>query len=197
MTWWANHVGQDVGCPAISTYPPHDKIVNDLGVTFYIRPRSLTFTKKSSGLVRFASLVKTMGDQTSWGETDPTLFVHYDEGKDVPGPVDIAAVLVREPDRNPASPDAYKQSTKMIVISNSGFVSNEFAGRYSNLDFVVNCIAWLADREPMLDSKSRTEAPKLEVTDKDLRRATVIMGMTPLIIMSFGILVWWRRHAAR
>lgn len=191
----ANHVGQDVGCPATTTYPPHDKIVNDLGVTFYIRPRSLTFTKRSSGIVRYASLVKTMGAETSWGETDPGLFVHYDEGKDVPGPVDIAAVLVREADRDRSVPTAYKQAAKMVVIANSGFVSNEFAGRYSNLDFVVNCAAWLADREPMLDSKEiRAVAPKLEITAKDLRRATVIMGLTPLMVMSLGILVWWRRH---
>lgn len=191
----ANHVGSDVGCPATTTYPPHDKIVNELGVTFYIRPRSLTFTKRSSGLVRYASLVKTMGAETSWGETDPGLFVHYDEGKDNPGPVDIAAVLVREADRDKSAPHAYQQAAKMIVIANAGFVTNEFAGRYSNLDFVVNCAAWLADREPMLDSKDvRAVAPKLQVTAKDLRRATVIMGLTPLLIMSTGLLVWWRRH---
>jgi hypothetical protein len=191
----ANHVGQDVGCPATTTYPKHDKIVNDLGVTFYIRPRSLTFTKKSRGPVMFASLVKTMGEGTSWGETDPTLFVRYDQGVDLPGPVDIAAVLVRRPDENPKAPGAFTSAAKMIVVGNSGFAANEFSARYSNLDFLVNCIAWLADREPILDSKQvRAFSQKLEVTAKDLRRATVMMGIVPFLVMSFGIMVWWRRH---
>lgn len=191
----ANHVGQDVGCPATTTYPQHDKIVNDLGVTFYIRPRSLTFTKQAKGPVMYASLVKTMGEGTSWAERDAGLFVKYDEGVDTKGPIDIAAVLVHKPDAEPRAAGAFAQASKMIVIGNSAFVSNEFATKYSNLDFVVNCISWLADREPLLDSKHiRALVPKLEVTSKDLRRASVIMGVMPFLVMSFGVLVWWRRH---
>jgi ABC-type uncharacterized transport system involved in gliding motility auxiliary subunit len=188
----ANHVGQDAGCPAISEYPPHDKIVSNLGVTFYIRPRSLTFKSPPGGRVHFAPLVRTMGGDRSWAETDRGLFVHYDRGRDMDGPVTIAAVCLREPDRSPGGAAA----AKMIVIGNAGFIANEFADRYSNLDLVVNCVAWLSSVEPLLDSTAvRIQSAKLEVTSKDLRRAQFVMGFVPLLVTAIGVLVWWRRNS--
>jgi len=186
----ANHIGQDVGCPAVSTYPPHDKIVNSLGITFYIRPRSLTFAKQCDSQVYFAPLVQTMGGESSWAESDRGLFVKYQPGQDLPGPVAIAGVFLRPPAKGAKS----QVGAKMIVIGNASFVTNEFVDRYSNLDLVVNAVAWLSEAEPLLSSGIKNDPPKLAVTSKDLQRAQVILGLTPLGVMSLGVVVWWRRH---
>lgn len=189
----ANHVGTDVGCPAVSTYPAHDKIVRDLGVTFYIRPRSLIFTKRSKWPVMFAPLVQTMGgSESSFAETSRSLDVKFDAGSDIIGPITMGAVVVRPSDPRATPPTP---ATKLAVIANASFVTNEYGQRYSNQDFVANTIAWLAQEEPLLQSSMQAPTPpKLEVTSKDLRRAMVAMTFTPFAVMSLGLIVWWRRH---
>jgi len=89
----ANHIGQDVGCPATRNYPPHKAIIKDLDYTFYIRPRSISILENRRKSIKVAPVVLTASDESSWGETDRTLNVKFDKGVDVPGPVPIAFAI--------------------------------------------------------------------------------------------------------
>ncbi|MBI2944056.1 MAG: GldG family protein [Candidatus Wallbacteria bacterium] len=185
----SNHMGQDIGCPATSKYPDHDKIVKGLGITFYVRPRSISFVKPSDRQVLFAPLVQTVSGETSWAETDRTLYVHFDEGQDLRGPVTIGSVLLQDP-------KTWKdgKSTKLVVLGDADFVTNQYTNRYSNLDLVVNSIAWLAQREMLAPAeKTGTPEQRLEMTAGDIKLAVGGIAVFPVLVMLFGLNVWLRR----
>ncbi len=191
----ANHMGQDVGCPATSKYPDHDKIIKGLGITFYVRPRSIAFARPEKRQVLFAPLVTTLENETSWAETDKKLFIQFTPGKDVQGPVTIAAVLMQDP-------KSWKdgRQTKLVVIGDADFVTNQYTGRYSNLDLVVNSVSWLAQREILLgDENQAPPEARLEMTSRDLKLAVGGLCMVPLAAALLGMAVWvrYRRHAKR
>ncbi|MBI4870928.1 MAG: GldG family protein [Candidatus Riflebacteria bacterium] len=189
----SNHLGQDLGCPAVSTYPDHDKIVKGLGITFYIRPRSISFNRNEKRKVLYAPLVRSMGEETSWAETDRTLYTRYDQGEDLAGPVTIGAVLLQDP-------TTWKdgKAAKLVVIGDADFVQNQYTNKYSNLDLVLNSITWLAQRE-VLAGEERNAPPeaRLEMTARDLKLAVGGLALAPLAAAGLGAGVWARRGRGR
>lgn len=192
-----NHLGQDVGCPAVHQYPPHDKIVANLGITFYVRPRSVRMLNTAPPDLLRAPLVQTVSPKEStWAETDKDLVVKYDTGVDLPGPVTLAAVMVRPTGVATVGGKSLRsEAAKLVVFGSSTFITNELVERYSNLDMIVNCITWLSDREPLL--ASRLQAPRfepLQMTQRELRIALVVIVLIPALLMTIGLGVWWRRE---
>ncbi len=187
----SNHLGQDIGCPATSKYPDHDKVVAGLGITFYLRPRSIAYEKPKDKNLLYAPLVTTANAETSWGETDKTLYSHFDKGVDTPGPVTIASVMAQDP-------KDWKngRGTKLIVIGDADFATNQFADRYSNLDLVVNSVSWLAQREVILPDKADLPPEaRLQMTAKDIKLALLGLAAVPLLGLFLGLTVWLaRRH---
>ena len=88
-----NHVGEDVGSPATKNYGKHKALTEGLDYTFYLRPRSISVLSNVRSTIKQAPIVMTASKEQSWGETDRTLRVHFDEIVDTPGPVPIAYVI--------------------------------------------------------------------------------------------------------
>lgn len=188
----ANHLGQDIGCPATNRYPEHKKIVNGLGITFFLRPRSIGFHQPSGRRrVLAARLVETAGEGTSWAETDKNLFVQFTPGADRPGPVTLAGLVMQHPD----TWEEGRTPTKIVAIGDADFVTNQYSGRHSNLALVLNSVAWLAQRENLpAGVATQEEAPRLDLTRADQELAARAMAAPPLMLGVVGLLVWRRRR---
>lgn len=184
----SNNVGKDVGSPATRNYMPHQAIVKNLDYTFYIRPRSISVLDDRRRSIKLAPLVLTESKDNSWGETDKTLHVQFDEGVDTPGPVPIAFVIW-EPKEEDKSSD-----TRIVVFTDADFLSNAFIDKYSNAEMGLNVISWLSDLDYriFIDRKD-IKVERLDLTSKQKRIVTVILFVMPLLIAIGGIMTWLRQ----
>jgi len=181
----ANHIGQDVGCPATRNYPPHQAIIKDLDYTFYIRPRSISILENRRKSIKVAPVVLTASDESSWGETDRTLNVKFDKGIDVPGPVPIAFVILEPKQENESS------DTRIAVFTDADFLSNGFIEKYSNVQMGLNVISWLSDLEyKIFIDRKVIKVERLDLTSKQKRMVVVILFVIPLLIGIGGIVTW-------
>ncbi|MCQ9206061.1 MAG: GldG family protein [Omnitrophica bacterium] len=181
----SNHIGQDVGSPATRNYPPHRAIVKGLDYTFYIRPRSISIVENRRKSIRVAPLVRTASGKNSWGETDRTLHVQFDEETDRPGPVPIAFVIWEAKEEDEPS------DTRIVVFTDTDFLSNVFIKKYSNARMGLNVISWLSDLEYniFIDEKE-IKVERLDLTSKQKRVVAVILFVAPLLIAIGGIMTW-------
>ena len=184
----SNYVGKDVGCPATRNYMPHKAIVKNLDYTFYIRPRSISILENRPASIKVSPLVLTTSAKNSWGETDKTLDVKFNEGVDRPGPVPIA-FIIRESKKENKSSD-----TRIVVFTDTDFLSNAFIGKYSNAEMGLNVISWLSDLDSriFIDPKD-IKVERLDLTSKQKRMVAVILFGIPILIATAGGITWLKQ----
>jgi hypothetical protein len=142
----------------------------------------------------------------SWAETDITGL--YASGKaerdttkgDRPGPHGlVAAVTAPAPDAPPAagaSPDAPRPETRMVVVGDSDFASNNALQIGGNKDLFLNMANWLAQQENLISIRAKDPADRrIQLTDREGK----FLGWFALLIIP-GLLffaagrVWWKRR---
>jgi ABC-type uncharacterized transport system involved in gliding motility auxiliary subunit len=187
----SNHISTDVGCPATRNYMPYPPIVKGLDYTFYVRPRSITILKDRRKSIELSPLVLTSESGSSWAETDKTLNVKYDKGIDIPGPVTIASILLETKGENKSS------DTRIIVFTDTDFLSNAFIGQYSNAAMGLNVISWLSELgyQSFVDQKE-IKVEQLDLTSKQKRMVAVVLFLMPVLIAIIGIIVWVEQKTA-
>ncbi|MFH1360826.1 MAG: GldG family protein [Candidatus Omnitrophota bacterium] len=183
-----NHAGEDAGSPATRNYPPHKDIIQGLDYTFYVRPRSISLAKELSKTIKIAPLVLTASTKNSWAETSESLEIKFDEGKDLPGPVVLSAVVL-EPKNEKKESD-----TRIIVFTDADFVSNAFIDQYSNAQIFLNSVGWLSKLINLVKIGNRKiDVPRLDLTSQQKRIVIVILFGVPIATALLGCFVWWKR----
>ncbi|HEB28124.1 MAG TPA: hypothetical protein ENI05_10180 [Porticoccus sp.] len=184
----SSHVGDDVGSPASRNYMRHKAITAGLDYTFYVRPRSISVLPDRRATIKLAPIVLSASKEKSWGETDRTLAIHYDEGVDTPGPVSFSFVIWEEKE------EGEKTDTRIIVFTDADFLTNVYINQYSNATMGFNVVNWLSelDYTVFLDKKE-VKVERLDLTSKQRRMITALLFLMPLFIAAGGILVWMRR----
>ena len=117
----------------------------------------------------------------AWGETDIKAIldqkpIEANKDKDLMGPVPLGAALNVPAPAPPAPPagkapaaDAPKPETRIVVIGDSDFASNNFLGIQGNRDMFLNIVNWLvAAGEPDLHPP---EGSRRSPADHERRRA--------------------------
>lgn len=183
-----SHVGDDVGSPATRNYRRHKAITEGLDYSFYVRPRSITALRDRRATIKLAPIALTASKEKSWGETNRTLAIHFDEGVDTPGPVPISFVVWEEKE------EGEKSDTRIIVVTDADFLTNVYINQYSNAAMGLNVVNWLSelDYTVFLDQKE-AKVERLDLTSKQRRMITALLFLMPLLISAGGILVWMRR----
>jgi len=182
-----NHVGSDVGCPATKNYPPPTDITSGLDYTFYVRPRSVSFLKDTPKSLKTAAIIRTASKENSWAETNRSLFIKYDEGIEKKGHIPIAAAVLA-PSKNNKGAD-----TKIVVITDADFITNQFIDHYSNAGMFLSAVRWLAETDYVILGKEKNvQVEFLDLTSVQIRMITVILIAIPIIIGVFGVLVWYK-----
>ena len=120
--------------------------------------------------------------------------IEYNEDSDRIGPLDLAVSLEREIDKisNDASSSIQQ---RVIIIGDGDFLSNAYVNNSGNLDLGVRLINWLSNDDDFINIPVKT------VNDAHIELSTaaaVIIGfgfilVLPLIFLSTGLTIWWRR----
>ena len=136
----------------------------------------------------------------SWLEAD-TEDVSYDSELDRPGSFSIAVVVeanatlavdatggITEAQRHPR--------TRFVLFGDSDFVKNKFFASSDNADFFLNSVNWLADDHELISIRPKV-FPYRELVVTTRERDFIKWSswfVPPLIMLIFGVVVWWRRR---
>lgn len=148
---------------------------------------------RSSG-IRLQPLI--VAAEGFWGESDhdggPDAPVAFDEGKDTKAPVVLGASAEKG---GVGDPSVKVDSSRMIVVGNSGFLLDE-ALTESNLDFFLASLNWMLDRQETSGIAPKSvDSFSLNLTDAQVGRILQIcMLAIPLAVAVLGAGVWWTRR---
>ena len=116
--------------------------------------------------------------------------ITFDKARDVPGPVNIALALER---------NVGERVQRVAVIGNGSFLANTFLGNGGNLDLGINILNWLTGDDALIAIQPR---PSLD-SSLELGRSAqylitfgFLIRILPLIFISTGVAIWWRRRKA-
>ncbi|HEY2775532.1 MAG TPA: GldG family protein [Candidatus Binatia bacterium] len=136
----------------------------------------------------------------SWATFDPKIVetgdAHFVAGRDVNGPIPVAAVVVER------APKASQQGvqTRLVVFGDSDFATNRFLDYLGNKDLLVNSVNWLAREDDLMGNRPEQKTPgknQLFISQSD---ADSVFGAAvlwePGIFLLVGIAVFVRRRLA-
>lgn len=152
-----------------------------------VMPGSLSIEKNENlkGNVNYEPLLVT--SEKSWGETNITAEnVDLDEN-DNKGPVTIAAAITK-----PSS----KKDMKAVVIGNVAIATNELINEQGNLDFVINSVNYLQDKENLISirAKNRMMEPLTIQGNQGSMLYIVLVGLIPILLLLTGFVIFIRRR---
>ena len=171
-------------------------------MTAFILARSATPLEGGSES-RFAQKVAETAPQ-SWAETDlKQLFTaqkaeaNFDKG-DLNGPVSIIAATSAPAANAPTSDnaDAPKPETRVVVVGDSDFASNQLLFFQGNPDLFLNTVNWLAQQEDLISIRPRDAANRgIQMTQDQMTRVFwIAIAFIPLLLFGNAVWVWWKRR---
>ncbi len=145
--------GGDYLLPVVLQYESH-AITKDFNIaTVYAVVRSISPQSKPPEGVTVQALAKSSPGEGSWAETDLEALQKRGEavftpGKDIPGPVSIAAVATVPAKEAPEEKKDAK--ARIVVFGDSDWASNNLLNVQGNRDLFLNTISWLAEEEDLI-----------------------------------------------
>ena len=175
----------------VSAYPTHPITENLELVTVYPRAVGIAWNQPQGWRTR--GILST--GLRAWSETgDLKGELHFDDGSDVSGPLDIGVAMHRTLAANDGRGEDGEQ--RVIVIGDGDFLSNAYLGTGSNLDLALNIFNWLVNDEILMDIPVRSApdlAFELSRTTAVLIRFGAMFGL-PALLLGTGFLIWHRRR---
>ena len=107
-----------------------------------------------------------------------------------------ASRLARCPHPKLVIPDGTLAQTSLVVIGDTDFASNKYAGSAMNSDLIINSINWLAKDYELITIRPKTQSFRelvLTSSERDFIRWSGWLLMPSLIGMG-GVISWWRRR---
>lgn len=167
--------------PALSDFPLRTVLITALALSFDDGPDD------EQGQWRAAPLIDT--SDNAWSETDlNNPRITYNKGRDIPGPLTLAAALSRTQD---------DRQQRVIVVGDGDFLANAIImNNGGNLELGMSLINWLSHNDDYVSIPVRT------LTDRTLilSNTTVIflgiffLGLLPLGLIAGGLAIWLRRR---
>jgi ABC-type uncharacterized transport system involved in gliding motility auxiliary subunit len=196
----------DPSIAVAATYPQHPITETFRTLTIYPLARSIDSVEGgTSGRVPTRIIETTRG---SWAESNLASLtgdagVSMDEKSgDKPGPIGLG-VAVSAPAEGapaastPATGEALKPETRVVVFGDSDFASNAYGGgALGNMNLFANAISWLAQQENLIAIRA-TEAADRRVTmtpQQQTMAAIASIFVLPGLVFAAGIFTWWRRR---
>lgn len=180
----------------VAEYPHHPvtQDLNSLTLFPFARPLKITSGSDWEG----QELLRTL--ERSWSETGAMEgSVRFDQGKDLKGPLTIAAVLTRDRqggDAGAANPATPRPTQRIAVFGDGDFLSNSYLGNGANLELGNRLINWLSNDDSFITIAPRTSPDtKLEMTST----TTLLIGggflvFIPLTLLIAGVVIWLKRR---
>jgi ABC-type uncharacterized transport system involved in gliding motility auxiliary subunit len=168
-----------------------DYFSQTLGVpmTVYF-PAAVAVKEQQDSSITVVPLAWTSAISWLTTEFDPAKTPVFDKAKDDPGPVAIGVVIAS------SNSAAQKKLTRIIVIGDSDFASNEHFSQVNNGDLFLNSVNWLAE-ETQLITLRRAAQPfrRLAINTDQVHLVTYSsLVVPPLLVLLIGAVVWWYRR---
>jgi len=156
---------------------------------YFPAARSLTVTPLADASVSQTSLA--FSSEYAWGETDLGFLdtqsqPEFDEANDTPGPLALAAVA-----------ENLTARSRVVVIGDSDFASNQYFYQLGNGDLIVNSIDWAAGQENLISLTPKPATQRLVVPPSTQVMALIVLttvGLMPGSVVVLGVWVWWTRR---
>ena len=191
--------GAGPAMPIVSQYERHAITDGFRVMTFYSFVRSVAPADNPPSGITVQSLGET--SPRSWGETQIVSgTVRYDEGKDLKGPISIAAVAEKEISATPKEGEdisqAKKLKTRIVVFGDSDFASNAFFKVQGNGNLFMNALSWLAEEEDLISVRPHDpEDRRVNLTQRQSRMILYFgVILLPLVVLGAGIGEYVRRR---
>jgi ABC-type uncharacterized transport system involved in gliding motility auxiliary subunit len=194
----------DPSIAVAATYPMHAITERFATLTIYPLARSVTPVEGGTNGRTAQTIVET--SRQSWAESNLASLsseggVSMDEASgDKVGPISLGVVVSAPAGgaaaATPATGEALKPETRVVVFGDSDFPSNAYAGIPGNMNFFANAISWLAQQENLIAIRP-TQASDRRVTMTPRQQTGVFWAsivVMPALVFLTGIYTWWRRR---
>jgi len=214
----ASGIGQIFGlgaaAPLVAAYADHP-MTRELNKSMTFFPMAQNVTTSSSVLeYRTTELLST--SPNSWAESNlQDGQAVFDEGQDVEGPVQLAAVATKsieikgeEGSEGEGAAEGEEEigegegaapiprEARLVLFGDSDFASNAYFNSVANGDLLLMTIGWLAEEADLIAIRPRdVEDRRINVTFTQSRLifwSTVVLF--PLVTLIFGTTLWFRRR---
>jgi ABC-type uncharacterized transport system involved in gliding motility auxiliary subunit len=177
-----------------STYGTHPVTKDFNERTVFPMVRAVTADAAGKPGVSAIELVKS--SPTAWAETDiEGVFKRGEAAQgedDIKGPVSLAVAVTGKHKEMGFDKEG---ETKLIVVGDADFASNQFFGQLFNRDLVLNMMAWLGGEDKQISIRPRAiEASRAQLGPEETRRIFYLSVLVlPELLLFIGLTVWWRR----
>lgn len=162
-------------------YPPHPVTRNFDLITAFPYATALSVDDNSE----WARHTLVEGATNGW--VSQRRDMRFDAAQDVPGPFSLAIALQRS---------ISEHEQRIVVVGSGAFLSNAYSGNGGNLDLGMNMVNWLAGDEQFITLAPHTAKDGTLIYSK--RQLTVftygLLLALPLLMITIGGWLWWRRH---
>jgi len=180
-----------------STYGTHPVTKDFNERTVFPMARAVQADAAGKPGVSAVELVKS--SPSSWAESDVEGVFKRGEaalseegGGDIKGPVPLAVAVTGKHKEMGFDKEG---ETKLIVVGDADFASNQFFGQLFNRDLVMNMVAWLGGEEQQISIRPRAiQASRAQLGPEETRRIFYLSVLVlPELLLFLGLTVWWRR----
>ncbi|MBK6797147.1 MAG: GldG family protein [Acidobacteria bacterium] len=180
--------GTGPAVPLVTNYGAHP-ITKDLNrvATFFPFARSVDTGESAKGEVVFIKMLNT--SEASWAETElKGNEAKFDEGKDKKGPVSLGVAMTKTLGEN--------QDIRLVVIGDSDFATNNYAGKAGNGDLFLNTVNWLAQDEDLIAIRPKSPTNRSITLSESQQKTFFLLTvlLMPLVVIGTGVWIWWKRR---
>lgn len=177
-----------------STYGAHPITTDFRERTIFPMARAVQANAAGKTGISATELVKS--SPSAWGETDVAGVFDRGEAleddKDIKGPVSLAVAVTGKHKDMGFGKDG---ETKLVVVGDSDFATNQFVSQLFNRDLLLNMMNWLGGQEELISIRPRAiQASRAQLTPDESRRIFYLSVLImPELLLLLGLTVWWRR----
>ena len=191
---------RDIGAPLIPRGQYYPTVITQYtDATFFPESTSvnslLTEEQAEEETIFVIPLAST--SENSWLETEltPGQTPQFDEGKDVKGPLPLAAMVIAIAPLG-EEPQQEEKNTLLVVFGDSDFASNRFFYSLGNSDMFLNSVNWLAEEEELISIRPKSSPYRMLVVSQRVWQWIYLssIGLLPLAVAVLGGISWWRRR---
>ena len=135
----------------------------------------------------------------SWLERDyqPDEEPEFNEGTDRKGPLALGILLAAAPISDPESESSeLAKLTRLIIIGDSDFASNEHFFDVNNSDLFLNAVNWLTEETEIISIHRKALPFRRLVVNPQEKNFIDYSSITlvPVLVLVAGGIIWWRRR---
>ena len=138
----------------------------------------------------------------SWAESDlKNENLQFDPKSDRQGPLTLGVALSRQATELKSSPTANNKNpseSRLVIVGNSDFISNNQFSQQLNGDVFINSISWLSKQEGAAQLSVRPKEAKNRRINLQAAQASILswtaLGIVPLIGFVSAVALWWLRR---